>query len=128
MDSSTLINIGMVILLIWFAYTRFGPMKGLRTLRAEEFRQELESSSNRLLIDVREPHEFKDGYIPGAKNIPLSQFNRRLAEIPQDKDLLLYCRSGMRSKQAARILGKNGYSKLAHLQGGMSAWSGKVAK
>nr|WP_210023545.1 MULTISPECIES: rhodanese-like domain-containing protein [unclassified Paenibacillus] len=128
MDISTLINIVSVILLIWFAYTRFGPIRGLRTLRDEDFRKEIESSSNRVLVDVREPHEFKGGYIPGAKNIPLSQFNRRLAEIPQDKDVLLYCRSGMRSKQAARMLGKKGYSKLAHLQGGISAWSGKLSK
>lgn len=128
MDSSTLINILFIVLLIWFVYTRFGPAKGLKTLRDEDFRKEIESSPNRILIDVREPNEFKSGYIPGAKNIPLSEFNRRLAEIPKDRELFLYCRSGMRSKTAARILGKNGYTRLAHLQGGISAWSGKLSK
>lgn len=123
-----MINILLFILLIWFAYTRFGPAKGLKTIREDEFRKEIEGSPSRILIDVREPNEFKSGFIPGAKNIPLSQLNRRLAEIPQDRELFLYCRSGMRSKSAARILGKNGYTRLAHLQGGISAWSGKLSK
>ncbi|UUZ83102.1 rhodanese-like domain-containing protein [Paenibacillus sp. P26] len=61
--------------------------------------KELEGSKQTVLIDVRELGEFKGGHIQGAKNIPLSQLNRRLGEIPKDRDLLLYCRSGMRSKK-----------------------------
>ncbi|MCY9694212.1 rhodanese-like domain-containing protein [Paenibacillus alginolyticus] len=128
MDSSTVINLIVIILVIWFVYTRFGPTKGLRTLKEGEFRKEIENSPNKLLVDVREPGEFKGGFIPGARNIPLSQINGRLAEIPKDRDVLLYCRSGMRSKNAARILRKNGYTKLAHLQGGIGAWGGKLSK
>ncbi len=128
MDSSTLINIAIGILVIWFAYTRFRPTKGLRTLRDADFQSEMKNSPDRLLIDVREPFEFKSGSIPGAKNIPLSQLNGRLGEIPKESHVLLYCRSGMRSKNAARILSKNGYTRLAHLQGGIGAWSGKVTK
>jgi rhodanese-related sulfurtransferase len=67
-------------------------------------------------------------HIPGAKNIPLSQLKQRLGEIPTDRDILLYCRSGMRSKSAANILTKNGHTKLNHLQGGIGAWTGKIAK
>ncbi|UUZ90766.1 rhodanese-like domain-containing protein [Paenibacillus sp. P25] len=90
--------------------------------------KELEGSKQTVLIDVRELGEFKGGHIQGAKNIPLSQLNRRLGEIPKDRDLLLYCRSGMRSKSAARILMKNGFTRLAHLRGGISAWTGSVSK
>lgn len=86
------------------------------------------SSEGRVVIDVRETGEYMRGHIPGAKNIPLSQLQRRLGEIPHDKDLLLYCQSGMRSKNAARILSKNGYSTLSHLAGGISAWRGKITK
>lgn len=128
MGSSTVINLIVIILIIWFVYTRFGPTKGLRTLKEGEFRKEIENSPNKLLVDVREPGEFKGGFIPGARNIPLSQINGRLAEIRKDRDVLLYCRSGIRSKNAARILRKNGYTKLAHLQGGIGAWGGKLSK
>lgn len=100
----------------------------VRTLKVAEFRSEMEQSKNRLLIDVREPDEYKSGFIPGAKNIPLSQLEKRLGEIPKDRDVLLYCRSGMRSKSAARILSKQGYARLAHLQGGVSSWNGKLSR
>jgi len=84
----------------------------------------MKRSNNKQLIDVREPDEYNSGYIPGAKNIPLSQIEQRLGEISKDREVLLYCRSGMRSKSAAQLLIKNGYTRLAHLQGGISSWGG----
>ncbi|KTD84630.1 sulfurtransferase [Paenibacillus etheri] len=106
----------------------FGKSASVRTLKVAEFRSKMELSKNKLLIDVREPDEYKSGFIPGAKNIPLSQMEKRLGEIPKDRDLLLYCRSGMRSKSAARILSKHGFTRLAHLQGGVSSWNGKLSR
>lgn len=127
MDVSMIINVLMYALLGWFIYTRFAPIKGLRNLKGTEFAAGLNQGTTKL-IDVREPHEFKSGYIPGAVNIPLSQLKNRLGEIPKDRSIFLYCRSGMRSKQAAKILSKNGFSNLAHLQGGIMAWTGKIKK
>ncbi|WP_019635212.1 rhodanese-like domain-containing protein [Paenibacillus fonticola] len=128
METGTIINILFILFVVWFAYTRFRPAPGLKTLREEQFRNEMLSSEGRVVIDVRETGEYMRGHIPGAKNIPLSQLQRRLGEIPHDKDLLLYCQSGMRSKNAARILSKNGFSTLSHLAGGISAWRGKITK
>ncbi|MRN52998.1 rhodanese-like domain-containing protein [Paenibacillus sp. LC-T2] len=88
----------------------------------------MEQLKNRLLLDVREQNEYKRGYIPNAKNIPLSQLQQRLGEIPKEQDILLYCQSGMRSKNAARVLQKHGYTRLAHLRGGVSTWSGKLTR
>ncbi|KKC47787.1 sulfurtransferase [Paenibacillus sp. VTT E-133280] len=127
MDTGTIINIGILVLVVWFAYSRFKPAKGLRNLNAEEFKSHMGKPGKPLVIDVREPNEYKGGYIADAKNIPLSQLSRRLSEIPQDRDVLLYCRSGMRSKSAAKILLKNGHKEIAHLQGGIGAWKGKLA-
>lgn len=127
MNGDLWVNIVLVVLVLAFFYFRFGPTKGLKTLSAPAFQQALEQSGPMMLIDVREPGEFKGGHIQGAQNIPLSEFNRRLGEIPKDRDLLLYCRSGMRSKSAARILLKHGYRRLAHLRGGIGAWSGPVS-
>lgn len=115
------IYIVLIMLLALFIYSQFKPVKGLRTLNAEAFQAELRKQHK--LIDVREPHEFKGGCIPGAINIPLSHLQNRLSEIPKDQCILLYCRSGMRSKTAARLLLKNGYADLAHLQGGLGGWN-----
>lgn len=128
MDTSVIINIVVIVFVALFLYTRFAPVKGLRNLNDADFRSAVQQSKDGLLIDVREPHEYKDGFIPGAKNIPLSQLSRRMDEIPKERDVFLYCRSGMRSKNAAKMLGRSGYRKLAHLQGGIGAWSGKLSK
>lgn len=115
----------IVILIAWFVYKQFAPVKGLRNLNAEQFKKE---SKGQRLIDVREVHEFKQGHIAGAINIPLRQIQTRLAEIPKDSPVFLYCRSGMRSKQAGRILSRKGYRNVAHLNGGIMAWDGPLTK
>lgn len=128
MNTGTIIDIALIALLTWFVFSRFKPTKGLRNLNAEDFKNEMDKPVRPLVIDVREPNEFTGGYIAGARNIPLSQLSGRLSEISKDHEVLLYCRSGMRSKNAARILLKNGYQGLAHLQGGLSAWNGKLVR
>jgi len=128
MSGSTIFSFLFYGFLLWFAYTRFAPIRGLKNLKADDFKNQLEGSTNKMLIDVREPNEYKGGFIPSALNIPLSQIKGRIGEFSKDKEIFLYCRSGMRSKQAARILNKNGFSNFAHLQGGISAWSGKITR
>jgi len=75
------------------------------------------------LLDVRTPGEFAQGHVPGAVNIPYEQIAARLAEVPQDKDVVLYCRSGRRSALAADVLAARGYSRLSHLDGDMNRWT-----
>lgn len=115
----------ILIFAIWFIFKQFAPVKGLRTLRSVQFQEELAGKKDHMLIDVREPHEFRRRHINGAVNVPLSQLKQRIQEIPQDKKIFLYCQSGMRSKQAGRILAKQGFQNVAHLQGGIMAWKGK---
>jgi phage shock protein E len=74
------------------------------------------------VLDVRAPEEFVTGYVPGAVNIPYDQVAARLAEVPKDKDVVLYCRSGRRAGMAAEVLAANGYTRLMHLEGDMPAW------
>lgn len=75
-----------------------------------------------LVLDVRSPEEFKEGHVPGAVNIPYDQMASRLGDVPKDKDLVLYCRSGRRVGIAAEVLAANGYTRLSHLEGDMPAW------
>jgi rhodanese-related sulfurtransferase len=75
-----------------------------------------------LVIDVRSPEEFAKGHVPGAVNIPHDQIESRLADVPKDKDVVLYCHSGRRAGIAATVLKDHGYTRLSHLEGDMVAW------
>lgn len=77
-----------------------------------------------LVIDVREPQEWSQGHIPGARHIPLGQLSSRLNELDKYKDrpLITQCRSGMRSASAASTLKKAGFTKIYNLKGGITAW------
>ncbi|MFS0838844.1 rhodanese-like domain-containing protein [Paenibacillus sp. 1P03SA] len=127
MDTSVLAGGIVLVLAAWFLYSRMTPVKGLKSLDEEQFRSALEQTRG-LLVDVREPHEYKSGHIPGAKNIPLSGLSQKMSELPKDRDIFLYCRSGMRSSQAAKLLGRAGFTKLSHLKGGINIWRGKTKK
>jgi phage shock protein E len=74
------------------------------------------------VLDVRTPQEYAEGHVPGAVNVPHDQLASRLAEVPKDKDVVLYCRSGRRAGIAADVLAANGYTRLSHLEGDMNAW------
>jgi hydroxyacylglutathione hydrolase len=74
------------------------------------------------VLDVRTPQEFAAGHVPGAVNVPHDELPSRLAEVPRDKDVVLYCRSGRRSALAADVLAANGYTRVSHLEGDMNAW------
>jgi phage shock protein E len=78
-------------------------------------KQKLESGA--IIIDVRTPDEFRDGAYPKAKNIPLSELGRRMAEIPKDKPVILYCASGARSSSAARAMKQAGYADVINAGG-----------
>jgi rhodanese-related sulfurtransferase len=80
------------------------------------------SGEQAFVLDVRAPEEFVTGHVPGAVNIPYDQVAARLAEVPKDKDVVLYCRSGRRAGMAAEALAANGYTRLKHLEGDMTAW------
>ncbi|OZM58160.1 rhodanese [Lottiidibacillus patelloidae] len=77
------------------------------------------------LIDVREVDEVEAGKIPGIKNIPLSEFTERIAEIEKDKEHILICRSGNRSGKACAYLTQLGYN-VINMSGGMLEWEGEV--
>jgi rhodanese-related sulfurtransferase len=73
-------------------------------------------------IDVREVEEYAQARIPGASLLPLSEFMARYGEIPQDRPVVLYCRTGNRSWQAAAWLASLGYDQVLNLDGGIVRW------
>ena len=79
-----------------------------------------------VVIDVREPFEFKMGHYPGALNIPPAAIMQGqpavLADLPRGTRIVVYCRTGARSGSACRALKKAGFTNVHNLKGGVPAW------
>ncbi|ORW07452.1 adenylyltransferase/sulfurtransferase MoeZ [Mycobacterium kyorinense] len=95
------------------------------TITPRELRELLDSGKKIALIDVREPVEWDINHIDGARLIPQSSINsgEGLAQLPQDRIPVLYCKTGVRSAEALATLKKAGFSDAVHLQGGIVAWA-----
>ena len=79
-------------------------------------------ASRPLVVDVREPREFKRGHIPQAELVPLPKLLTTAPALPHDRDIVLVCRTGRRSARAAAALQHHGYRRLHILRGGILAW------
>ena len=76
-----------------------------------------------IVLDVREPWEFEICRIGDSRNIPLATLQQRLAELADDRPLVVVCHHGMRSLQAAAWLRNNGFDNAVNLAGGVDAWA-----
>ena len=97
----------------------FGP--SVPNITALELSEKLKFGKHPLVVDVRQPDEFRAGHVNGAKLIPLNEINRRIKELPKGREIVCICDSGSRSSSAAKALAKEGYS-VFNVQGGMIAW------
>ncbi len=90
----------------------------------QELLRYMASPVDQLILDVRTPMEFRAGHVPGAINIPYTDLLRRLDEVRlyQDKEVVVYCETGIRAGVAEKILGDVGFSRLRHLEGDMALW------
>ncbi|WP_232337470.1 rhodanese-like domain-containing protein [Deinococcus arboris] len=75
-----------------------------------------------LLVDVREQSEYNEVHAEGAQLLPLSELEARYQELPQDRELVMICRSGARSARAGEFLKERGYGQVVNLAGGTMAW------
>ncbi|ABG98138.1 molybdopterin biosynthesis protein [Rhodococcus jostii RHA1] len=98
------------------------------TITATELRDLLDSGKEIELIDVREPVEWDIVHLPGAVLIPKDRIlsGEALSELPQNKPIVLHCKTGVRSAEALAALKKAGFSDATHLQGGVIAWAKQV--
>jgi sulfur-carrier protein adenylyltransferase/sulfurtransferase len=93
---------------------------------APQLKQMMDENKPFVLIDVREPHEYQICSIPGSKLIPLGDVPRRMNELNSADDIVVHCKSGMRSAKAVDLLMKSGFRKIHNLKGGILAWSDQV--
>jgi molybdopterin/thiamine biosynthesis adenylyltransferase/rhodanese-related sulfurtransferase/molybdopterin converting factor small subunit len=117
-----------------FCGLRSQPQQGAASTQAEldeitatELKRRLDQGDDLQIIDVREPHEYEIGRLPGTKLIPLAQVTDRMAEISPERETIVHCKAGARSAKAIAALKQAGFpGKLVNLKGGITAWSDEV--
>ena len=102
---------------------------GYRQISMDEAAAMMKDEKNYIILDVRRPDEFAEGHIPGAINIPNEEIGTvEIAELSQKSQMILvYCRSGRRSKEASEKLVKLGYTNIVEF-GGILDYKGEIEK
>ncbi|MEH6891143.1 rhodanese-like domain-containing protein [Bacillus sp. JJ864] len=119
---NVVLNIAFIALISLFIISRLLPVKGVKNIRGKELKDEMKKK-NTQLIDVRTLGEFRGNHIPGFRNMPLNELVQQASNLDKNKDVIVICQSGMRSKQATKILKKMGFTQIINVSGGMNAWS-----
>jgi adenylyltransferase/sulfurtransferase len=95
-------------------------------LTALELKQRLDRGDKLTIVDVREPNELQINRIPGSVHIPLGDLPKRYNELDPDAELVMQCKSGVRSAKAAGFLRSVGFTRVLNLKGGILDWIDKV--
>jgi glyoxylase-like metal-dependent hydrolase (beta-lactamase superfamily II)/rhodanese-related sulfurtransferase len=83
---------------------------------------EVAARQDALLLDVREPAEYRAAHIPGAVNVPPCDLASRIEELPRDREIVVICQAGRRSRRAGSFLADRGFPRIVNLDGGTDAW------
>ena len=95
----------------------------IQEIDPQTLNQRLSSPDAPLLVDIRSQAEVAQGMLPDALYIPMHLLPLRMNELPRDRDLVLYCRSGARSYHACAFLLQQGFTNAINLRGGIIAWA-----
>lgn len=100
---------------------------GVKTITTDELAEKL-AAGKPVLLDVREPDEFAQGHVPGARNVPLGRLAAEIPKLDPAAETLVICRSGHRSATAAKQLKRAGFTDVHSVRGGTLAWRGKLKR
>ena len=95
-------------------------------ISAVDLKDHLDRGERLFILDVREPNEYHICNIPGATLIPLGELPERVGELDNGWDIVVHCRSGVRSAKAANFLRQSGFKRVRNLTGGILDWIDKV--
>ena len=98
---------------------------GIPQLSVKDLKRRIDAGEDVYILDVREPYEYRIAQI-GGKLIPQTDVPNRLAEIDRDREIIVQCRSGVRSQRIAEFLKQQGYPRVVNLAGGILAWSDEI--
>jgi sulfur-carrier protein adenylyltransferase/sulfurtransferase len=102
------------------------PRSGIKEVEPTDLKMSLDSGEGPLLLDVREPYEYGFCHLEGSKLVPLGELPGRLKEFDRERDIVVYCHTGVRSAKAAEFLSDSGFRRVRNLRGGIKAWSEEV--
>ncbi|HEY7331077.1 MAG TPA: molybdopterin-synthase adenylyltransferase MoeB [Gemmataceae bacterium] len=119
-------------------YDQFCGLRGQETpapvaadsdaITVEELKQRLDKGENVFILDVRNPEEIQISRLAGSTVIPLPQLPQRFGELDRDREIIVHCKSGMRSQKAIQFLRQQGFTRLKNLTGGILAWADRIDK
>ena len=104
----------------------FTPVENFDADQAKAYMAEHDEGTYTLL-DVRQPGEYEQSHLPGAKLVPLPQLSDRMEELDPEKPVVVYCAVGGRSRAAAQLLSGKGFDEVYNLKGGIKAWEDRTA-
>ena len=110
----------MAMLLALLAGQVFGATA--RDISSREAKGLMERNAKVFVLDVRTPDERRQGYIAGSTLIPMDTVERRIAEVPKNRPVLVYCAVGSRSRVVAQALARHGYGEVYNMQDGIYGW------
>ena len=93
-----------------------------RDITSTEAKAIIDRSKNAYLLDVRTPDERRQGYIAGSVLIPIDQVEKRIAEVPKNRPVIVYCAVGSRSRPVAQALARNGNPEVYNMRDGIFGW------
>jgi rhodanese-related sulfurtransferase len=111
------LSVMLVVCMTWSL-----ALAAAQDISSREAKVLLEKNKNVFLLDVRTPQENSQAKLPGTVLIPISEFERRINEVPKNKTILVYCAVGSRSKSVAEFLSKNGYKSVYNMTDGIVGW------
>jgi adenylyltransferase/sulfurtransferase len=107
-------------------YKEKNAAHAVRSIKVGDLKARLDAGSDVVVLDVRDPHEWDISAIDGSLRIPKGQVVARMDEIPRDKEVIVHCRTGIRSRDAIIMLKEHGFENLVNLIGGINAWAREI--
>ena len=95
----------------------------VKEIDAADLHARIEAGEDLALIDIRSDAEIAQGILPDAEHLAMHLIPLRMNDLPKDRDVILYCRSGARSYHACNFLGQQGIDNVVNLRGGIIAWA-----
>ena len=95
-------------------------------ITVQELKQKMDKNPNLQVLDVREPYEVQVGSISGTIKIPMNSVPMQLEELDITKEIIVHCKSGMRSARICEYLAHNQFKNVSNVKGGIKAWSVEI--
>ena len=95
----------------------------IKEIDSPDLKNRLDSGENIALLDIRSEAELRQGILPDAEHLPMHLIPLKMQDLPKDKDVVLYCRSGARSYHACAFLTQQGVDNVINLRGGILDWA-----